>query len=134
MPHTSSVPLYWRLNQPRYKLIGTRCKTCNKAFFPPASLCPNCRSRGQIEDFQFSGKGKIVSWTVIRVAPGGFEDQVPYAVAMIELDEGTMIAGQIVGNPDGMEIGKKVRAVFRRMYTDGSAGLIHYGLKWELAE
>lgn len=134
MPHTSSVPLYWRLNKPRYRLIGTKCGICNSVFFPPKSLCPNCRSRGKIEPFQLSGKGKVVSWTVIRVAPGGFEDQVPYAVAMIELDEGTKIAGQVVGTTDGIDIGKRVRAVFRRMYTDGAGGLIHYGLKWEIVD
>ncbi len=134
MPHTSSVPLYWRLNKPRYRLVGTRCSSCNEAFFPPKTLCPNCRSRGKIEPLEFKGTGKVISWTVIRVAPGGFEDQVPYAVAMIELDEGTKIAGQIVNTIDGIDIGKPVRAVFRRMYTDGSAGLIHYGLKWEIVE
>ncbi len=134
MSHTSSVPLYWRLNRPRYRLIGTKCSTCNEVFFPPRPLCPNCRSKGKTEPFQLKGNGTVISWTIIRVAPGGFEDQVPYAVAMIELDEGTKIAGQIVNTIDGIEIGAKVKAVFRRMYTDGSAGLIHYGLKWEIVE
>jgi uncharacterized OB-fold protein len=134
MPHTSSVPLYWRLNKPRYRLIGTKCITCSSVMFPPMPLCPKCRSRGKLEPYMLKGLGKVISWTVIRVAPGGFEDQVPYAVAMIELDEGTKIAGQIVNGIDGIEIGKKVKAVFRRMYTDGSSGLIHYGLKWEIVD
>ena len=132
MPHKSSVPLYWRLNKARYRLIGVKCKGCNKVYFPPRPLCPKCRSRGTVEPYQLKGEGKVVSWTVIRAAPEGFEDQVPYAVAMIQLDDGGMIAGQIVDTIGGIEMGKKVRVVFRRMCADGSDGLIHYGLKWEV--
>ncbi|RLJ07789.1 MAG: transcriptional regulator [Candidatus Aenigmatarchaeota archaeon] len=130
----SSIPLYWRLQKSRYNLIGSRCKTCGSLYFPPRQLCPRCRSKGQLEDYRFSGKGKIVSWTIIRAAPEGFEDQAPYAVAIIELEEGVKVPGQLVGRPDGIEIGKPVRAVFRRITEDGPAGLIHYGLKWEVVE
>lgn len=134
MPYKSSVPLFWRLKRSKYNLIGTRCKTCNQVFFPQKVLCPDCRRKGSLEEFQFSGSGRIVSHTVIRVPPEGFEKYTPYAVAIIELDEGARISGQIVGDVDRVESEKRVRTVFRRMHEDGSGGLIHYGLKWELAE
>jgi uncharacterized OB-fold protein len=130
MVHESSVPLFWRLKRARYSLIGSRCKACHKVYFPPKNFCPDCRRKGRIEDHQLSGKGKIVSYTVIRVPPEGFES--PYAVAIIELEEGTNISGQIVGNPDEVGIGKRVSPVFRKISQDGSSGLIQYGMKWEI--
>ena len=134
MSYRSSVPLYWRLNKPRYTLSGTKCTKCSSVYFPPRPICPKCRSKGSLEEFRFSGKGKIVSWTVIRAPPEGFEQQVPYAVAIIELAEGTNIAGQLVSDMNNLSVGKNVRAVFRRMYADGADGLIHYGIKWEIAD
>ena len=73
MTHTSSVPLYWRLQKQKYNLVGTRCNNCNNSYFPPKEFCPNCRRKGKINEFKFSGKGKITSFTIIRVPPEGFE-------------------------------------------------------------
>ena len=133
MPYKSSVPLFWRLKKSKYNLIGTRCGTCNEVFFPKKNLCPNCRRRGNLDDFQFMGKGKIISFTVVRVPPEGFEKSTPYAVAIIELDEGARLSGQIVGNVDKVKTGKPVSPVFRKIHEDGSGGVINYGLKWKLA-
>ncbi|MBI4020987.1 MAG: Zn-ribbon domain-containing OB-fold protein [Candidatus Aenigmarchaeota archaeon] len=127
-----SVPLSWRLQRQRYNLIGTRCATCDERFFPPRNFCPSCRRKGKIEPFQFSGRGSVESFTVIRVAPSGFESQTPYAVGIIKLDEGTSISGQIVGDVTRVEMGKRVRPVFRRIREDGKEGVIHYGVKWAL--
>lgn len=129
-----SIPLGWRLKRQKYNLIGTKCKTCSKPFFPPRSLCPSCRRRGEIEEFQFSGRGTVESFTIIRVAPKGFESQTPYAVGIIKLDEGPKMSGQIVGNPENVEMGKNVRPVFRKMFEDGPEGVIQYGIKFEIVD
>lgn len=133
MPY-SSVPLFWRLKKPKYNLIGTKCMKCNSVYFPPRNLCPKCRRSGKIREFQFSGKGKIISYTVIRTPPEGFEEYAPYTVAVIRLDEGANITAQIVGDAEKIKIGKRVHPVFRKMFEDGSNGLIHYGLKFELVD
>lgn len=125
-----SPSLFWRLKRQKYNLIGTQCITCNDLFFPPKNFCPFCRRKGKIVDKQFSGKGEIISYTVIRAAPQGFEIYAPYTVALIKLEEGPTISGQVVANGKSVEIGVKVMPTFRRMYEDGSAGQIHYGLKW----
>lgn len=134
MVHKSSVPLYWRLQEAKYRLVGSRCKNCGSLYYPPKTLCPQCRSRGEIEDYEFSGKGKILSHTTIRTAPEGFEKEVPYPVAIIQLKEGPKVAGQVVDSRERVESGKKVKAVFRKVYEDGPSGVIHYGLKWKLVE
>jgi uncharacterized OB-fold protein len=134
MSHTSSVPLFWRLKKSKYMMIGSKCSTCGQKFFPPSVICPKCRSKGKVSDFQFSGKGVIETFTVIRAPPEGFEAAAPYAIAIIKLDEGTNISGQVVGEINQIAMGKRVSPVFRKITQDGTVGLIHYGIKWEIAE
>ena len=132
MSYKSSVPLFWRLKKSRYGLVGTKCVSCNTVFFPSRYFCPDCRRKGKIEEFRFSGNGEIISKTVIRVPPEGFEKYSPYTVAIIRLEEGTNVTGQVVGDPESISVGDSVRAVFRKTHEDGKEGLIHYGLKWEV--
>lgn len=134
MPYKSSVPLFWRLKDSKYRLIGSMCTTCKGVFFPKKNLCPKCRRRGSIEDMRFNGKGKIVSFTIIRIPPEGFEKYAPYAVAVIDLEEGARVSGQIVGDINKVRTGKQVSTVFRKIYENGNDGLINYGLKWEIAK
>lgn len=134
MAHTSSIPLYWRLQKSRYTLTGTKCHTCSTAYFPPKDFCPSCRRKGDLREFRFSGNGKILSYTIIRIPPEGFDIYTPYAVAIIELDEGSRISGQVIGNPDDVGIGRKVRPVFRRLQEDNKDGLIQYGTKFEITD
>lgn len=130
----SSVPLYWRLRKSKYNLVGTKCANCNSVFFPPRNLCPNCRRSGKTESFRFSGSGKILTYTIIRAPPEGFERNAPYAVAIVRLDEGANVTAQIVGDIKKMDIGKKVRVIFRKIHEDGEDGLIRYGFKFQLVE
>jgi len=134
MVHRSSVPLFWRIQKSKYRMVGSKCLTCESLFFPTRTLCPNCRGKGKMEDFGFSGNGEILSYTIVRTSPGGFEKQSPYAVGIIKLEEGVNVSGQIVGDVNAVDIGKRVKPVFRKMYEDGSEGLIYYGLKFELAD
>ncbi len=129
-----SIPLFWRLKKSKYCLIGTKCKTCSQLFFPPKTLCPTCRRKGDLEEFQFSGQGEILSHTTVQTPPDGFEAYAPYAIALIKLAEGAVISGQIVGDNSKIDIGKKVKPVFRKMYEDGAGGVIHYGIKFQLVE
>ena len=92
-----SISLTWRRIPERYKMLGSHCTTCDSHYFPPRKVCPRCRRKGKIEPFEFSGNGKIYSFTEIHAAPAGFENQVPYVMAIVELDEGTRCTGQVVG-------------------------------------
>ena len=128
-----SIPLTWRRIPERYRLLGVICKTCSKTYFPKRSICPKCRRKGKIEEIQFSGKGKVYSFTEVTAPPDGFEDQVPYTLAIIELDEGAKLLGQIVdAHKDDVKIGSHVERVFRVIQRDNPEGLIHYGFKFKL--
>ena len=131
MGHESSVPLFWRLIKPRYQLIGTECKTCNNVFYPPKYLCPVCRKEGVLVDKKLKKTGKIVTFSIVRSAPTGFDKEAPYTVAIIELDDGPRLTSQIVDwKEEDLKIGRRVEACFRRIYTDGKEGIINYGLKF----
>lgn len=133
MPHRSSVPVSWRLAKHRYALVGTVCSGCGAKRFPPVSNCSECGS-SDIHPFRFSGGGKILSYTTIHVGPDGFEKYVPYAVGLVQLDEGPVISAQVVSDCEKISIGKVVRVVFRKLNEDGRGGIINYGFKFELDE
>ncbi|MEM2908608.1 MAG: Zn-ribbon domain-containing OB-fold protein [Candidatus Bilamarchaeaceae archaeon] len=128
-----SIPLTWRRIPERYRLIGSICEVCNGRYFPRRTICPKCRRKGKVRDVQFSGKGKIYSYTVIYSAPSSFEDQVPYIIALVELDEGAKVLGQVVDcKPEDVKVGAEVESVFRMIQKDDPEGLIHYGFKFRL--
>jgi uncharacterized protein len=128
-----SIPLTWRRIPTRYRLLGVRCETCKTSYFPKRRICPHCRRKGKIIDVQFAGKGKVFSFTEVTSPPEGFEDQVPYMLAIIELDEGAKLTAQIVdAHRDDVKIGSRVERVFRIIQRDDPEGLIHYGFKFKL--
>jgi uncharacterized OB-fold protein len=128
-----SISLTWRRIPERYRMEGSVCRTCNAHYFPPRSICPECRRKGKIEPVKFSGKGKVYSFTEIHAPPAGFEKQAPYVMAIVELEEGTRCTGQVVdATKEDIKIGDSVEAVFRRLLSDDPEGPIHYGFKFRL--
>jgi len=77
------------------KLLGLKCNDCGTVTCPPMMVCSNCASTNH-EIVQLSGKGKIVTFTVVNVTSEGRENEVPYTIAMVELDEGPWIMGNLV--------------------------------------
>ena len=126
----SSVARFWRKIPQRYNLIGTRCTTCGRYFFPPRSFCPDCRRAGKIVSYKFPGTGTVVTYTIIRTASEQFEQMTPYALAIVKLDEGPLFTAQLVCSPEEARIGMRVRPVFRRISADGESGVIHYGTEY----
>ncbi|MDD1706700.1 MAG: Zn-ribbon domain-containing OB-fold protein [Methanoregulaceae archaeon] len=129
-----SVARFWRKIPQRYNLIGTRCTTCGRYFFPPRSFCPDCRRAGNIVDYKFAGTGAVVTYTVIRTASEQFEQMTPYVLAIVALDEGPRITVQIVCSPEEVRIGMRVKPVFRKIAADGESGVIYYGTKYASAD
>ncbi len=120
----------WRHIKERYNLIGTRCKTCGSVYFPSRNICPKCRRKGELEEFKFSGKGKVYTYSIVRTPPKEFENIAPYIVGIIELEEGARITSQIDCDLNKIDIGMPVKVVFRRISEDGPDGVINYGYKF----
>jgi len=123
----------WRHIQQRYNLIGSKCSQCGNVFFPSRVLCPECRRKGKIEEFKFSGEGKIYTYSVIHTPTDEFKTLAPYVVAIVELEEGAKITSQIVDcDPNAIDIDDEVEMVFRKIKEEGDDGVISYGYKFKL--
>ena len=128
----SNIVRTWRNIPQRYNLIGSKCTNCGELYFPPRVVCPICRRKGKIENVQFKGKGKIYTFSIVETPTSDFKTIAPYAVAIIELDEGVKLTSQIVEcDLDKIEIGDPVEMVFRKIREDGKDGVISYGFKFK---
>lgn len=125
--------------------------------FPPRDICPDCHGEAKIP-FQFSGRGTVYSYTVMHEASAGFEEGVPYPIAIVELEEGPRITAQLTDvesheepaeawvdqykgwpkiNISGatqkvfdIKIGMPVEMVTRKLSEDGDRGIIDYRYKF----
>jgi uncharacterized OB-fold protein len=111
-----------------HRLVMRQCAACGLMRYPPSHACPWCMDLGWTWR-EVSGRGTIYSYEVVcHAIQPGFEDAVPYAVLLVELDEqrgrpGPHEALRVVGNlvrPDGSledgaraAIGLRVRVVFQ---------------------
>jgi hypothetical protein len=130
---SENLAITWRRIPERYRLQGSACETCKTNYFPTRKLCPKCRRKGKIVMKQFSGKGKIYSFTEVTAGPAGFELEVPYVLAIVELAEGPRLTAQVVGvSEKDVGIGAPVEMIFRKIMEDSKEGLIHYGYKFRL--
>ena len=125
------IPRHWRLRKQRYGLVGEVCPHCEAKIFPPRDVCPECGGEAK-KPFNFSGKGEVFSYTTIYEPPMGYEEQTPYTVALVKLDEGPLVTAQLTDLDNGkIEIGTPVEMVTRRLKQDGDErGMIVYGYKF----
>lgn len=121
---------YWREIPQRYRLEANACPKCHLKFFPPRLICPECRSR-DLEKTKLAETGKVVTFTVIRTPPHQFVDQAPYAVGIVELDDGIRLTAQIVDIAfEDLRVGQRVRVEFRKVFEEGESGILCYGYKF----
>ncbi len=89
-------PFWEAAKQHRFTL--PRCKACGHVWFPPYLTCPKCISPN-IEFIAASGNGKI--WGCIEMHQAymsKFQDDLPYNVALIKLEEGPFMFSNIIGS------------------------------------
>jgi len=84
------------------------------------------------QTYVLSGLGEIYSYTIVQDPPESFDEQSPYMLAMIKLDEGPMVTAQLtdVDSYDEINIGDRVEMVTRKLATEGKKGMIIYGYKF----
>ncbi len=98
------------------KLLIQQCKSCKKYIFYPKLFCPFCLSP-DLAWAEATGRGKIYSYTIVHsYQPSEFSEDVPYVVAVIELDEGVQMMSNIVDcKPDEIRCDMKVEVVFDKI-------------------
>ena len=125
------VARHWRLKKQRYALVGEVCPHCDSKIFPPRDICPDCGQEAK-ELYSFSGRGEVYSFTTVYDAPAGYEENAPYTVALIRLNEGPMVTAQLTDLDDrNVAIGTPVEMVTRKLRNDGDErGMLVYGYKF----
>jgi len=125
------ISRHWRLRKQRYALVGEVCPHCNAKLFPPRDVCPECGQEARTP-YQFSGRGEVYSYTTIYDPPAGYEENAPYTVALVKLDEGPIVTAQLTDLGDEpVKIGAPVEMVTRKLREDGDErGMIIYGYKF----
>lgn len=111
---------YWE-GARRHELVILRCRQCGFYVHYPKPSCRRCGS-GDLAPARVSGRGSVYSYTVTHhKAPPGFEDKIPFAVALVELEEQAglrVIAHVIDCSPEKLRIGMRVEAVYEDVAAD----------------
>jgi uncharacterized OB-fold protein len=104
------------------RVTGTKCLDCGALFFPPRADCCHCLS-SNMEWFDVSGSGRLVTFSKLTFAPIGFEEDVPYCIAL--LDYGTYkVFGRIASDIPVEEI--KVGMQMKTKTNTVSNGQLNY--------
>ena len=78
-----------------------------------------------------SGVGEVFSYSTMYNVPKGYEDQKPYSIGLIQLDDGPLVTAQLTDvDHDAIYIGMRVEMVTRRLREDSPEGQIIYGYKF----
>ena len=106
----------------QHELWIPRCNACGHTYFPPRFICPECLSR-DVAMTRHSGKGTLHSYMINHRAPPGFEDDAPYAIAVIQLEDGPRIMSNIVGienTPENLVLDMALEVTFEDAVEDVS--------------
>ncbi len=76
------------------KVMATRCRKCGTSYFPPKMDCPECLI-SDVEWFEIKNNGKLITYSVVNYGPSGFEDDVPYILAIGEFGDGLRIFSRL---------------------------------------
>lgn len=110
-PETAS---FWEACR-RGQFTVQRCRSCGRVQGYYRRFCAHCWS-DDVEDVPSTGRGKIYTYTVVfENHTRGFRAQVPYVLAVVELDEGVRVLGNVVNcKPDTVRVGMVVEVTFER--------------------
>ncbi len=121
---------HWRQKPAYYRMEGQRHRTTGDVRFPPRPAMLNEDAEAW-EPFVLSGRGELYSYAMVYQAPTGYDQATPYAVGMVRLEEGPLVAAQLTDCAESdLAIGQPVEMVTRRLKDTGKDGLLVYGYKF----
>lgn len=94
------------------KFKTTQCKNCGKIYFPPRTDCGACGS-SMMDWIEINDWGELIAYSTIMYGPTGFENEVPYTIAVIKLPNGVQIFGRLSKeiSLNEIEIGMRLKVV-----------------------
>ena len=94
-------------------LEGHKCGSCGATFLGERSVCSKCGARDQMSAVTLPTSGKLYSYSIVHRSFPGID--VPYISAIVDLDDGTAIKGNLINidpDPEKIEFGMPVEVVF----------------------
>ena len=76
------------------KLMAVKCLKCTSLLLPPKNVCPKCFST-DLEWTKLRKRGKLMTYTVIHIAPAQFQPMAPYSMGIVKLEYGLHLLGMI---------------------------------------
>ena len=97
------------------KVMGTKCNDCGRVFFPPRADCYQCLA-SNVDWFEISGTGKLITYSKLEYAPVGFGDDLPYAIAVLDYGE-FKVFGRIASDlsEDEINVGMEMKTVTNKL-------------------
>ena len=111
---TPETEPFWRAAR-RGELWLPHCTDTGRAFLPPRAVSPF--TGGAVTWQQASGRATLVSYVIVARPALGYEEQVPYVVAMASLEEGPMMLTNLPGSPpdpDQLPLGAPLELIFEQ--------------------
>jgi uncharacterized OB-fold protein len=121
---TPETAEFWAGAQ-RGELRIQRCRSCQQAYFFPRPFCPTCSSQ-DVEWFTASGRGRLYSYVIVHRGAPGFQDAVPYVIAVVELEEGPRMMTNITGvepTPENLPLDLPVEVAWEKQDDDVTLAL-----------
>ena len=97
------------------KVMGTKCKSCGLTFFPPRADCYKCLS-SNMEWFEVSGNGRLLSFSKLEYGPVGFEKDLPYTIAILDYGD-YKVFGRLATElkESDVKVGMELKTVVNRL-------------------
>lgn len=138
-PMIESAMKDWREQGGLTRLEGSYCPECNRYYYPRRFICPICHTKSGLKVYKFKGIGKIKNIeinNIPQIAIMGYREKMPRFMAIIELDEGPYILGEIIEcdlnlNNINDFLNKRVKYVVRKQ-SRSSNTMWKYGYKFKL--
>jgi len=101
------------------KVMTTKCRRCGKVYFPPRIDCCVC-SASDIEWIEIDEPGELVACSTVMYGPTGFENDVPYTIAVIRFPNGVQVFGRISKSIpiDSIKVGMELKIVPIKLPSD----------------
>ena len=98
------------------RLMIQKCDSCGTLRFPAHDLCSKCNSTDS-RWVPVSGRGEVFSFNIMhQLYHPGFASEVPYAVVMVELEEGCKFVSNLLGiKPHDIKCGMPVEVTFEKL-------------------
>lgn len=93
-----------------------QCTDCSRHFFYPRTACPHCGSV-KVEWVRASGRATLYSYVINHLPTPGFEAEVPYPIAVVELDEGPRMMTTVVDvepTPEALQLDMPLEVTFEQ--------------------